>query len=438
VVCRAAAAPNNLSQERRKDELREALESTRKKTLWLLEHVQEDFLKVRVHSFYSPIGWHFGHIGRTEEYWVLHKAFGRPVHDDALSFLFADLPENPKDNRVNLPERHQIVEYLGLTRERTLEALEGADLDDGCPFFADGYAWEFAIQHECQHQETICEMLQLIQKALGEVPAGPYRGLQLDTESQMLLIPGGDFLMGSADRHGYDNEKMPHKVEVKPFYLDRCPVTAEDWSLFIRDGGYECREFWSAEGWEWCQSANITEPEYWVDTGRTFAYRGPMGLRDIDPYEPICGISWYEADAYARWDEKRLPTEVEWEYAASHTPKGKRIYPWGNEEPTPNHASFGINRWDPGPVGQRPDGASFFGIHDMAGGVWEWTSTPFLPYPGFEAFPYDGYSKDHMDGKHFVCRGGSWATAAPILRCTFRNWYVPTYRQGFLGLRCAR
>ena len=228
------------------------------------------------------------------------------------------------------------------------------------------------------------------------------------------------------------------RSRVEPFFLDRCPVTACDWASFISEGGYDERGVWSPEGWDWRTSESIAEPEYWVDAGNRFVYRGPLGLREIDPHEPVCGISWYEADAYARWNEKRLPTEAEWEYAASHTPNAKRLYPWGDEAPDPTRASFAINRWDPGPIGQRPDGASFYGILDMAGEHREWTSSPFLPYPGFEAFPYDGYSKDHMDGKHFVCRGGSWATAAPILRCTFRNWYVPTYRQGFLGLRCAR
>jgi iron(II)-dependent oxidoreductase len=154
----------------------------------------------------------------------------------------------------------------------------------------------------------------------------------------------------------------------------------------------------------------------------------------------VSSVSWFEADAYARWAGKRLPTEAEWEYAAAHDPAVGRscVYPWGDDEPTPDLACFDIAEWQPAPVGDRPDGASALGLLDMAGGVWEWTASPFLPYPNFEAWPYDGYSREHMDGRHFVCRGGSWATSAPNLRCAFRNWYVPTYRQGFLGLRCAQ
>lgn len=422
----------------RKQELRQMLTQARAKTLWLLDQVPEEFLKVRVHNFYSPIGWHFGHIGRTEEYWVVNQALGSPLHDDDLSFLFADRPDNPKDNRVNLPSREQIVRYLDLTRRRGLEGLELADLDSSNPFLNDGYAWEFALQHECQHQETICEMLQLIQKQsawLDDALAAPSWGPS--THSTMLRIPGGTFEMGSNWQHSYDNEKMPHDVVVQGFDLDRCPVTAGDWVNFIEDGGYRKRELWTDEGWSWRCSADVEKPEYWTRLDGGFGYYSPMGVRSIEMHEPASSISWFEADAYARWLGKRLPTECEWEYAASFGPRGKSWFPWGDEAPDPTRAAFGMNRWEPGPVGQRIKGASFFGALDMAGGVWEWTSTPFFPYPGFDAFPYAGYSKDHMDGRHFVCRGGSWASAGPILRCTFRNWYVPSYRQGFLGLRCA-
>ncbi len=148
----------------RKEEIRRALGRARERTLWLLERVPDAFLKVRVHDFYSPIGWHFGHIGRTEEYWVHTRALDRPPLDPALTFLFADLPENPKDNRVHLPSRDEIKRYLAQTRRRTLQALAEADLSSADPLLAGGYGWEFAHQHECQHQETITEMLQLIQK----------------------------------------------------------------------------------------------------------------------------------------------------------------------------------------------------------------------------------------------------------------------------------
>jgi iron(II)-dependent oxidoreductase len=213
----------------------------------------------------------------------------------------------------------------------------------------------------------------------------------------------------------------------------------------MRDGGYRRPELWTVDGWRWRESERAEHPEYWQPerSGDNYLYYGIRGLRPIHPDEPVSAVSWYEANAYARWAGKRLPTEVEWEYAARFDPDTglSRHWPWGNAweaqtEPG-SLADFGLRNDGPSPTGSCPEGASAFGVQDMAGSVWEWTSSAFLPYPGFSAFPYDGYSKEHMDGRHFVCKGGSWATSGTILRSAFRNWYVPTYRQGFLGLRCA-
>ncbi len=453
MVCRDAPPPG-VSQAERKEEIRAGLEVARRRTFWLLGLVSDDFLKVRVHDFYSPIGWHFGHIGMMEEYWAVTRAAGCLPLDERLSFLFANIPDNPKDNRVHLPERYEIEAYLSTTRRRALELLKEADLDSPAPLLRDGYAWEFACQHELQHQETIAELLQLIHKemdtsrSVGAALCGrPQRGGRAvlcgrpyDARStDMIPIAGGEFWMGSDDPHGYDNEKRAHRVRVEPFALDRTHVTVTQWRAFISDGGYERPELWSAEGWEWREQEGAVCPEYWLAPEEN-GYYGPLGLRPMHPEEPVSSVSWYEADAYARWAGKRLPTEAEWELAARYDPDSgtTHLYPWGDEQPDTARACFWLDRWAPDPVGSHRAGASSNGVLDLAGGVWEWTSTPFLPYPGFEAYPYDGYSTEHMNGRHYVCRGGSWATAARILRSSFRNWYVPTYRQGFLGLRCAR
>lgn len=371
----------------------------RESTLALLEWVPQEYFQVRVHDFYSPVGWHFGHIGMTEESWVCEQALRQPCFNEKLRFLFANIPDNPKDARVNLPSREEIVAYLEETRERTLQALDETDLDTDDPLIADGYAWEFAHQHECQHQETIVEMLQLITQRTEraeEAFFGSEESHWNPVPMEMRVVPGGIFTMGSNSRHVYDNERDAHDVEVASFVLDVAPVTAAQWLLFMHDGGYRRPELWTPDGWKWREQENATTPEYWMPTpdGKAFAYAGPLALREIEPEEPVSSVSWYEADAYARWIGKRLLTEAEWEFACE-TPEGPET-------------------------------------------VWQWTSSPFLPYPGFQAFPYDGYSLEHMDGKHFVCRGGSWTTDACIRRKTFRNWYVPTYRQGLLGVRCAR
>ena len=257
---------NRNAKSLRNEEIRLSLTECRRLTLQLLDAVPDDFLRRRVHSFYSPVGWHFGHVGRTEEYWVIGEALKRPLLDDRLTFLFADLADNPKDNRVNIPDRAGIIEYLARTRERVIMALDEADLDSDDPHLRDGYAWEFAIQHEYQHQETIYEMLQLIQKELGPSydelyawrPGGRREWVELD---------GGSFAMGSSRPHFYDNEKDPHTVFVEPFRMSKTPVTAFEWSVFMSEGGYLQRGLWSSEGWAWRESENAAQPEYWVRQG---------------------------------------------------------------------------------------------------------------------------------------------------------------------------
>lgn len=374
-----------------------------------------------MHSFYSPIGWHFGHVGRTEEFWVVGEALKRPLVDDHLSFLFADLADNPKDNRVNIPDRAGICEYLGQTRLRVLDALEASDLDGEDPYLADGYAWEFAIQHEFQHQETIAEMLQLIHLRLPFARMAPL-SWRSNRTPRMVEIPDAAYCMGTDDRHAYDNEKEPHEVRVESFRIGETPVTAFEWSRFIEDGGYRRDELWSEIGRSWRDTEGAVAPEYWLREGEGWLYVGPRGVRPIHPDEAASSMSWFEAEAYARWAGKRLPTEEEWEYVATRgpSPSGEFVSEW---------------TWQAPVVGS--SGTNADGVTDLTGSVWQWTSSPFMPYPGFVAFPYDGYSKDHMRGAHRVCRGGSWATSPRISRPTFRNWYVPTYRQGILGLRLA-
>lgn len=447
-----------------KEQLLAAMTATRDRTLELFARIPDELLNLRVHDFYSPIGWHFGHIGMTEEHWVATRALHRPPRDAAYSFLFANIPDNPKDNRVHLPSRDQILAYLAATRATVTEALLALDLDsEPCitdPLLTDAYAWDFAHQHECQHQETICELLQLLAKHTRResCPLETILETAIEPESPtpadgMVALPGGTFTMGSDDRHGYDNEKCAHQVTVAPFAMARLPVTAAQWLGFMLDGGYKRRELWCEPGWAWREVEHVEMPEYWrsvqVGERKGYGYYCVEGLRPIHPQEPVSCVSWYEAEAYARWAGLRLPTEAEWEYAARYEPRTgtTHLYPWGDTPPTPQLASYGMVDFGkpvllpPTRGSNHKQSDSYWNRMDrplgLTGGVWEWTSSPFLPYPGFEAYPYDGYSKDHMDGNHYSCRGGSWATDTRILRAPFRNWYVPTYRQGFLGIRCA-
>lgn len=403
-----------------KTQIRARLEAARARTLSLLQQVSDHHLRVRVHDFYSPIGWHFGHVGRTEEYWVCGKALSQPLVNDHLSWLFADVADNPKDNRTRIPDRAGILQYLDETRARVLKALEIADFDADCPFLAEGYAFDFAIQHECQHQETICEMLQLIRRT---EPLASFEPLawQPRIKSEPVSVTGGTYLCGSGERNVYDNEKESHERQIVPFSVAKYPVTAFEWSEFIEAGGYGKEELWSPEGWGWREQERAERPEYWIRQGDAWGTIGPSGVRALHPDEPAQSISWYEAEAYANWRGARLLDEFEWEWLRRRASEAGSIH--------------GIESWGGQSVGQ--GAPSEDGLFDLTGNCWEWTSSKFLPYPGFVAFPYDGYSKDHMKGAHRVCRGGSWATAPVILRPSFRNWYVPTYRQGFLGVRLA-
>lgn len=409
------------------DELRE----TRRRTHDLMSLVGDDDFDRSVHWFYSPIGWHQGHVAMIEEHWVLVRALGRREVDPMLAFLFANVPENPKERRVDLPSRREIADWMSEIRGQVLEVAE--DFNGDAPLRKDRYAIRFALQHEHQHQETMVELLQLLENdSDSESPETP---TGRPPANEMIRIDGGRFRMGTDHLHAYDNEKPRHEAEVAPFAIAKLPVTVAEYFEFMNAGGYERREVWSEAGWAWRQKERALCPEYWTWEDGRWRAQTPVGKRALCPGEPVASVSWFEADAYARWVGMRLPTETEWEYVA--TDGGKRKYPWGNEAPTDAHANFGIEEWSQSVAGLLAGGASSAGVLDLAGQAWEWTSTAFAPYPGFSPFPYDGYSHEHMDGSFYVCRGGSWATQADVLRSTFRNWYPRGYRQGLLGIRLA-
>ena len=228
-------------------------------------------------------------------------------------------------------------------------------------------------------------------------------------------------------------------MRVPAFWIDAAPVTNAAFASFVGRGGYERREWWSLEGWEWLAGEGIAHPLGWRRAGGGWEEVHFGRLEPLVPHRPVVHVSWYEADAFARSCGKRLPTEAEWEKAAVWDPELgiARLWPWGDDPPEPGHANLGARTFAPAPVGAYPRGRSFYGCHQMVGDVWEWTSSTFGPYPGFEAFPYAEYSAVHFGPAHRVLRGGSWATAAIVARPTFRNWDLPVRRQIFAGFRCA-
>jgi iron(II)-dependent oxidoreductase len=420
--------------------IRILLSEARERTLWLVESVSDADLE-RVHDpLMSPLVWDLGHIAAFEDLWVSGRGTGmKPLRPDLMEVY--DATETPRAKRGDLPylRRTEALDYLDQVRERALRVLDAMDLSPGLgDLNAGGFLWELIVQHEHQHCETMLQCLQLAppgvysppRRALPPAPAQPAGG--------MLRIDGGRSEQGDAGVwFAYDNERPSHTVELGPFEIDRLPVTNGEYAQFVRDRGYERPQLWTEAGWDWRSREGIERPLYWSADGseRRFDRVG-----DIDLARPVMHVSWFEADAFARWAGKRLPTEAEWEKAAAWGPGAREPsrQPWGDDPPSHELANLDQTAFGPAPAGAYPGGASSFGVLGMAGDAWEWTASEFTGYPGFQAYPYEEYSRVFLDDGYRVLRGGSWATRTRVVRNTMRNWDLPQRRQIFAGFRCAR
>ncbi len=379
-----------------------ALERARDETLKLLEPLDDDMLLAQVSPIMSPLVWDLAHIGWFEELWLLRRGGGEPALEGFDDLYDAFRHERAERSSLPILKPAEARAYLESVRRQTLEVLED-----------DSYVNGLVLQHELQHQETMLQTLQLSGVAY---PTPPHDDLRPAPEIEDVLVPGGPFSLGTNDRSwAYDNERPAHVVELPAFRIERHPVTNERFVEFVEDGGYRERRYWSDEGWRWLQAAGVGAPLYW-ERGREGWLRQRFGqLEPVPAGEPVQHISFYEAEAVAAWADKRLPTEAEWEKAAQGA--------------DPGEANLGRTSFGPLPV--TPHATS------LLGDVWEWTSSPFTGYPGFEAFPYAEYSEVFFGDEHRVLRGGSWATDPLVARVTFRNWDLPQRRQLFSGVRLA-
>jgi len=290
-----------------------------------------------------------------------------------------DAIEQPRKIRGELPilRADEVRPYMDQVRERTLEVLGEIELDPEDGLLADGFVYEMLLAHEYQHNETMLQLLQMIE-AYDPVEVDGSPAAEAVAEGpEMVLVDGGAHEIGApVDGFAYDNERPRHRVELEPFLIDRAPVTNGAYIAYLEETGAEPPMYWERDG-----------EGGWVLTamGKTKA---------VDPRLPVVHVSWHEADAFARWAGKRLPSEQEWEAACADL--------------------------------------------DGVGQAWEWTSSDFLAYPGFEAFPYREYSEVFFGDTYKVLRGGSWATHDSVMRPSFRNWDLPERRQIFSGIRCAR
>jgi iron(II)-dependent oxidoreductase len=422
-------------------ELAYQLAEARERTYQLLAPVSDADLAKQHSPLMSPPVWDLAHIGNFEELWLVQQLLELPPLSAQYDEMF-DAFKNPRRERVKLalPDRQLASQYLVRVRELALKALAEADLSARDPLTCDGYVFSMVIQHEYQHDETLLATLQLMD-APGYRPGIPPRRRGAELPTEMVLVEGGPFLLGTDDRSvAYDNERPAHEVHLPSFWIDAGPVTSGAYLAFIEDGGYERQECWSADGWNWKREAGLVAPQGWERRHGTWQLTRFGWPEPLNPRLPVQHVCYWEAEAFARWAGKRLPTETEWEKAASWDParSRKRRYPWGDDPPTTEHANLDQLGFGPMEVGAYPAGVSPYGCHQMMGDVWEWVASDFRGYPGFQAFPYKEYSEVFFGPDYKMLRGGSWATRPGVIRNTFRNWDYPIRRQIFSGFRCAR
>jgi ergothioneine biosynthesis protein EgtB len=423
------------------------LAEARKNTDRLFECVRVDALYKRPIPERHRIVFYIGHLEAFDLNLLRSRVLAlRPFAPefDKL-FAFGIDPVNgglPTDRPEDWPGLSQIDSYKKEVRHLFDGAIQAEDFQsrNGSPEHSAETLLNVAIEHRLMHAETLAYMFHQLtfERKHAQPQASPNEEAFVP---EMLQIPQGNATLGSerraAQQFGWDNEFDAFETEVPAFWIDKYMVTNGEFLDFVRSGGYENRQFWSEENWRWKQERNIHNPAFWIRSNSDWHYRGMFEELPLSLDWPVY-VSWAEASAYAKWAHKSLPTEAQWHRAAYGTPQGsERAYPWGSDASLAGLGNFDFLRWDPAPVSSFPLNKSAFGVQGQLGNGWEWTKSLFEPFAGFEPFSfYPGYSADFFDGKHYVMKGGSARTAAPILRRSFRNWFQPRYQYAYAGFRC--
>ena len=413
------------------------LVTARRRTLALFELAEETVLHQSPGFGFRPILWHLAHIGVFEEFWLRQKLSGAEPFNKRYQRIF-DPINTPRENSKNLPSKAEMLDYLAKVREDVLKTLENFESNEDDPLFRNGYIFDLVHQHELQHQETLAYLFHLLPPATKTVQSASHKVKPREIKSlSSVLYPSSAVKIGAAaDAFVYDNELPAHEVSVPAFRFARFLTTNEQYAEFIAENGYGRSEFWSEEGWQFREKENWQHPVYWQKTDGGWQIRtmfAESAMQETKDH-PVYGISFYEAEAYAKFRGKRLPTEFEWERAASSGKETEIEYSSAQPEPTSENCNFDFQFWNTTPVGSFPEESECF---DLKGNLWEWTSSAFQPYPGFVPFPYPEYSEEWFDGDHKVLKGGSWATSKPILRTSFRNFFRRHFRIAFAGIRLA-
>jgi len=435
-------------------DLIEQLANARHRTDELFAVVRPDFLYERPIAERHRIIFYIGHLEAFD--WNLFhqrilgvKSF-HPEFDRLFAFGIDPVGGGlPTDQPSDWPSIAALRQYVERVRNVLDEKLAEA-LSDSVPPTSEGFPLStllnVAIEHRLMHAETLAYMLHQLPLDRKIPQPEPLDSVASPVSHSSIEIPAGALTLGlsrDSGLFGWDNEFEGHSVDVPAFAIDQYKVTNRQYLEFIAAGGYETRALWgdgnnsNSKDWQWKSERGISHPAFWRRDGNQWMYR--TMFEDVPlPLDWPVYVSQAEAKAYAKWAGKSLPTESEWQHAAYGTPSGaERAYPWGEQSPDPTIGNFDFVRWNPVPVNSFPGNKSAFGVNGLVGNGWEWTSTEFAPFPGFEPFPfYPGYSADFFDGKHFVMKGGSGRTAACILRRTFRNWFQAHYQYIYTGFRC--
>lgn len=420
--------------------LLEQFKETRNRTLELVKTLEKDDFIVQTALFTSPVKWHVGHVSWIYEaimskinnkYEFYSKEFSEYLNSYYQQF---GVPQDKgKRGIMSRPTTEQIFQYFNTISQRVNHLIESDSLNNNSIKLI-----IIGLHHECQHQELLVYDLQ-------HLLADQYRPIKRNemprsksVEQKSVQINGGIYTMGyNGNEYCYDIELPEHKVHLENYLIDMFPVTNEQYLKFIEDGGYDIYKHWLSDGWEKVKENDWRSPMYWEKIDGQWKVRDFLGTRKLNPKEPVCHVSYYEADAYCKWAGKRLPTEAEWEKAAcwNEEKQQKTVFPWGNEPPTEDNANLLESyHWGCTEIGSYPNGTSPSGCHQMIGDVWEWTTSEFTGYPGFKS-GFDEYN-DKWFTNQKVLRGGSFGTPKMSIRGSYRNFFRLDERWLFSGFRC--
>ena len=422
----------------------------RDRTLELVADLSDDQLIGPKLVCVNPLLWEIGHMAWFQGKWLLRAINGHePIRGNEDELYDSTEIDHHTRWGLPLPPRAETYAYMNQVVDLVLERIGSGNLTA-----EEAYHVRYGVLHEDMHTEAFSYTRQTLgypvpsglleftgrTRTKEDIGGGPLPG--------DVKIPGGTYMLGAPrdEPFAFDNEKWAHSAAIEAFSIARAAVTQAEFAAFVDDGAYDNEALWSPQGWGWCNHAEAEHPVYWLRDGAGWSQRAFDRDAPLRPHAPVIHVNWFEADAWCRWAGRRLPTEAEWEVAASRAPdpgsdilRGpKRRYPWGNQAPSPARANLDASLGGVVDVAAYPDGDSAWGCRQMVGNSWEWTNSIFQPFPGFTAGPYADYSAPWFAEGRMVLRGGGWATRSRFIWNTWRNFFTPERRDVFAGFRtCA-